>query len=74
MSITIQLSESLIEQAEKYAAINFRPVSKQIEYWSVLGRIADENPDLPLSFIKETLLSLEEVKLGHTTTFSFREE
>jgi hypothetical protein len=37
-------------------------VPKQIEYWSRIGKLAEENPDLPFSFIQETLLAIEESK------------
>jgi len=34
----------------------------QVEYWAKIGRIAEDNPDLPFSFIREILLAKEEVK------------
>jgi hypothetical protein len=74
MTIAIRLSTSLVEEAKKYALLNLRTIPKQIEYWSLIGRIADENPDLPLSFIKETLIGLDEVKQGKVTPFIFRGE
>lgn len=72
MTVAIRLSSSLVNEAKRYATVNLRSVPKQIEYWSLIGRAADENPDLPLSFIKETLIGLEEVKMGKTTLFEFR--
>lgn len=69
MSTAIRLPESLVEDAKKHASLNCRTVPKQIEYWSLLGRVADENPDLPLTFIKKTLMGLNEIKEGKVTTF-----
>jgi hypothetical protein len=46
-----------------------RSVPKQIEHWSKIGRIAEENPDLPYDFIKEVLLSLEEAEDGEVSEF-----
>ncbi len=74
MTVAIRLSSKLVDEAKKHASVNFRSVPKQIEYWSLIGRVADENPDLPFSFIKETLLGLEEVKSNQTTPFEFRSE
>jgi len=37
---------------------------RQIEYWSRIGKVAEENPDLPYAFIKEMLLAIEESKSG----------
>ncbi len=72
MSTAIRLSTSLIEKAQAQAAINLRTTPKQIEYWALLGRIAEENPDLPLDFIKETLIGLDEIANNQTSPFTFR--
>ncbi len=61
MSINVKLSEGLVEQARRYAVIEHRSVPKQIEYWSRVGKIAEENPDLPFSMIRDILVAdLEE--------------
>jgi hypothetical protein len=62
MSVAIKLSDDLTQEAKLYAAISHRSVPKQIEYWSRMGKLAEENPDLPFRFIQETLLALEESK------------
>lgn len=71
---TIRLSNKLIKQAEKYAHINMRTVPKQIEYWAMLGRCAEDNPDLSLEFIKDCLLAQEEIKQEQISAFEFRDE
>lgn len=68
MSVAIKLSDSLVQQAKLYAAVSHRSVPKQIEYWSRIGKLAEENPDLPFSFIQETLLALEESKDSENLT------
>ncbi len=61
MSVNVKLSEGLVEQAKRYAVIEHRSVPKQIEYWSRVGKIAEENPDLPFSMIRDILVAdLEE--------------
>jgi hypothetical protein len=45
-------------------------VPKQIEYWARLGKVED-NPELPLQFIKETLLAAQEAKAGMLTPYEF---
>ena len=37
---------------------------KQIEYWSQIGKIATENPDLPFSVIREILIADQEEAVG----------
>jgi len=38
----------------------FSSVPKQIEYWSRIGKIAEENPDLPFFMILEILIADQE--------------
>jgi hypothetical protein len=64
MSINVKLNESLVEQARRYAAIQHRSVPKQIEYWSRIGKIAEENPDLPFSMIRDILIADQEEPVG----------
>ena len=54
---TIKLSNELISEARRHADAFSRSVPKQIEYWSRIGKTAEENPDLPYSFIKDILLA-----------------
>lgn len=68
---SVNVSDHLLKDAKKYAAIELRSISKQIEYWCKIGKMADENPDLPLSFIKEALLSREETKAEDLADYSF---
>jgi hypothetical protein len=64
MSVNVKLSENLVTQAKHYAQIQHRSVPKQIEYWSQIGRIAEENPDLPFSMIRDILLADQEEPVG----------
>ncbi|QWE16932.1 ParD-like family protein [Polynucleobacter sp. AP-Nino-20-G2] len=64
MSINVKLSENLVEQAKAYGQIEHRSVPKQIEYWSQIGRVAQENPDLPFSMIREILIADQEPIIG----------
>ena len=64
MSINVKLSDSLVEQANVYGHIEHRSVPKQIEYWSQIGKIAQENPDLPFSMIREILIADQEPVIG----------
>ena len=67
----IKLSGDIVSEAKKYAAVFSRSVPKQIEHWVKIGRIAEENPDLPYSFIKDILLSLEEMKSEKSVPYQF---
>ena len=61
MPQSVKLSDELIKQARHYGDVYHRSTAKQIEYWSTIGKISEENPDLPYSFIKEILIAQREV-------------
>lgn len=71
MSQAVKLSEELLNDARRHASLFSRSVPKQIEYWSRIGKIAEENPDMPYGFIKEALLSKQEAEDGSLTEFQF---
>ena len=60
MAINVKLSDDLVADAKRFGAIHHRSLPKQIEYWSHMGKIAEENPDLPFSVIKDILIAREE--------------
>ena len=68
---TIKLSDKLILEARRYADVFSRSVPKQIEYWSLIGKIAEENPDLSYSFIKDILLAQKEACEKKLTPYEF---
>ena len=70
-SRAVKLSGDIIAEADKYAAVFSRSVPKQIEHWVKIGRIAEENPDLPYSFIKDILISMEEMKNEKPAPYQF---
>lgn len=59
-SISIRINQDLYEQAKQDAALEHRSITGQIEFWAQLGRAAIDNPDLPISFIAESLASMKE--------------
>lgn len=60
MAVNVKLSEDLVAEAKRYGTLNHRSLPKQIEYWSRMGKIAEENPDLPFSMIRDILLARAE--------------
>lgn len=45
-----------------HAEAKSRSAPKQIEHWAKIGRIAEDNPELPYRFIEELLLAQVEVE------------
>lgn len=71
MATAIKLSDSLVEAAKSYAFAMQRSVPKQIEYWARIGKAAEENPDVPVGFIVDTLVGIEEDRAGMGTEYQF---
>ncbi|MDR2543806.1 MAG: ParD-like family protein [Treponema sp.] len=67
----VKLSGDVISIADRYAAVFSRSVPKQIEHWVKIGRIAEENPDLPYNFIKDIMISMEETKNEKPIPYKF---
>jgi hypothetical protein len=64
MIINVKLSEHLVAKARYCAQMQNRSLSEQIEYWALIGRIAEENPDLPFSMIRDILIADQENSVG----------
>lgn len=59
-STSVRINQDLYELARQDAALEHRTVAGQIEFWARVGRAALDNPDLPVSFVAESLASLAE--------------
>jgi hypothetical protein len=68
----VRLSVEFMETVTNYAPLNSRSVPKQIEHWAKIGKIAEENPDLPYQFIKGVLEAKSEMERGDVSVFEFR--
>ena len=57
---SIRIDQVLYNQAKADAAAEHRTIAGQIEFWAKVGRAALDNPDLPVSFVAESLVSMAE--------------
>jgi len=64
MATNVKLSDALVNEARRYAGVQHRSVPKQIEYWSRIGKMAEENPDLPFAMIRQILAADQEEAAG----------
>jgi len=65
-TLSVRIDEALINAARTAAKAEFRTVQGQLEYWAKVGRAALDNPDLPVSFVAESLISLAEPREDST--------
>jgi hypothetical protein len=59
-SKSIRIDQTLYNEARDEAVAEHRTIADQVEYWAKVGRAALDNPDLPVSFIAESLASMAE--------------
>ncbi|EPA0547474.1 ParD-like family protein [Vibrio diabolicus] len=60
MTTTVNLDSQLVASAQANAAN--RSVAEQIEHWANIGKMMEENQDLPYEFVLESLVARDEVK------------
>ena len=68
---TVKLSDPFVNDAKAAAIAMHRSVPKQIEHWARIGKIVEENPDLPVNLINNILISLQEVEAGDVSEYEF---
>lgn len=61
-TVSVRMDDDLVGAARAAAKAEFRTVQGQIEFWAKVGRAALDNPDLPASFIAESLMSMSELR------------
>ena len=71
MPVAIKISDALVDDAKPYAAAEHRSVPKQIEYWARIGKAVTDNPDLPVTLVREILLAEQERLAGQAKEYVF---
>ncbi len=57
MGVPIRINEYIYNEAKKTAKAECRSIPQQIEFWAKIGKCALDNPDLPIEFVTELLIS-----------------
>jgi len=60
MGMPVRIEDDLYASARDQAKAEHRTIAGQIEFWAKVGRTALDNPDLPVDFIAEALMSMAE--------------
>lgn len=68
MGMSVRIENDLYASARDEAKAEHRTISGQIEFWAKVGRAALDNPDLPVDFIAESLISMAE-PIGQAAPF-----
>ncbi len=64
MSMPVRIEPDLYNRAKKEAAVEHRTIAGQIEFWAQVGRACIDNPDLPVTFVIDSLASLSQGEIG----------
>jgi len=70
MGMPVRIEDDLYASARDQAKAEHRTIAGQIEFWAKVGRAALDNPDLPVDFISESLISMAE-PIEQATPFVF---
>ena len=71
MSTAVRISEKLARVAKIQSKVENRSLTGQIEFWAKIGKIAEENPDMPYSLLREILIGVEQLDSDHGTEYTF---
>jgi len=68
---SIRLDKDLVDKATIIAKVLNRTPSKQIEHWAKIGKIMEDNPDLPYKFVNQAIAAKTEKEAGKLETYDF---
>jgi predicted transcriptional regulator len=68
---SLRLQEDIVKRVSARAKAHRRTLTNQIEEYIRIAMEVEENPDLPYSFIKETIEAREEIKAGLGIPYKF---
>lgn len=69
--VTLRVPEVIERKLRVKAEMEHRTLSEQIKKYITDGMLSEEYPDLPLSFVKETLEAKKEIEAGLGEEYQF---
>jgi hypothetical protein len=68
---SIRLDGTLIGKAKTIGKALSRSPAKQIEHWAKIGRMMEDNPELPYEFVKDAVIAKAEKEAGELEGYCF---
>ena len=68
---SIRLDQDLIDKATIMARALNRTLPKQIEHWAKIGKIMEDNPELPYEFVIQAIIAGAEREAGKLENYDF---
>ena len=69
--LTLRLPDDIEKKIKIKAEMEHRSISEQIKKYIADGILSEEYPDLPLSFVKETIEAKKEIEAGLGKEYKF---
>mgnify|MGYP000540976418 CR=1 FL=1 len=68
---SIRLDQDLLDKAAIMAKALNRTTPKQIEHWAKIGKIMEDNPELPYEFVKQAIIAKAEKEANQLEAYEF---
>ncbi|MEF9426552.1 MAG: hypothetical protein L0922_01115 [Candidatus Mariimomonas ferrooxydans] len=68
---SLRLHENIVKKISARAKAHRRTLTNQVEEYIMIAMEVEDNPNIPYSFIKETIEAREEIKSGLGTPYKF---
>jgi len=68
---SVRLDQELVEKATIIAKALSRTAPKQIEHWARIGKIMEDNPELPYEFVRQAIVAKAEFEAGKLEGYDF---
>ena len=59
-TVSVRIDSTLFQEAAAEGKAEFRSAAQQINFWAKVGKNTLANPDLPVDFIRDTLIAMEQ--------------
>jgi len=56
----VRINDKLYKEAKSVSKGECRTIAGQLEFWAKIGKVALDNPDLPIEFIRELIIARTE--------------
>lgn len=70
-TISIRIDQLLFDKATIMAKAFNRTTPKQIEHWAKIGKMMEDNPDLPYEFVQQAIIAQAEKEAGELEPYAF---
>lgn len=68
---SIRIDQTLFDKAAIMGKALNRTTPKQIEHWAKIGKMMEDNPDLPYEFVEQAIIAQAEKEAGELEAYHF---